>query len=154
MKKTAPAVIMALAIATLAVIGLSCSRNNAPAQSLFAAEHGQWAWLESEGGLDNELVQVDSVGYYRVLQFSQPPRAILAEFDKVDNMGFYYFDGPYTVDWETRDTTGTGDSTRVRVVHYSGGAYAPQIMNFLGSDTLVLTDLAINGYTHTYRRVF
>jgi hypothetical protein len=148
MKKTAPAVIMALAIATLVVISLGCSNNSSPAQSVFAAEHGQWVWLESEGGLNTELIQVDSVDYYRVLQFTEPPWAILAEFDKEERIGFYYFQGPYSITWETHD------SERVQVVRYSGGAYAPQIMGFLGNDTLVLTDLAVNGYTHTYLRVY
>ena len=148
MKKTTPAVLMALVIGTLAVIGMSCSRDSSPAQSAFAAEHGQWFWMESEGGLDNELVQVDSVDYYRILQFTEPPWAILAEVDKDDQMASYYFEGPYTIAWETHD------SERVRVVRYSGGAYAPQVMEFFGRDTLVLTDLAINGYTHTYLRMF
>ena len=54
MKKTTPTIILALAIATMAIIGMNCSRESAPVQSAFTAEQGAWGCLYLTAGMDNE----------------------------------------------------------------------------------------------------
>jgi len=148
MKTRAPALAATTMLLALAVIGLSCSHSGAPLQSVFVAEQGQWYWLQSVGGLNNDTVYVDSVNYYRLLQFTQSGMAYLGKINKADMQDSLYFAVPYWVEWETMD------SERVRVLHYAGGVYPSQVAEFLGRDTLILTDMAVDGYTHSYVRVF
>ncbi len=146
MKKTALALLLAMTIATLGAIGMSCSRSDTPMQSTFLAEQGIWFWLQSVGGLNNELLHVDSVSFARALVFN--PLSTV-EFWETDTSGRFTepeWEVGYTIDWEDVD------SVRKKVLRYADGIHAPQSVEFIGRDTLVLTDLIVNGYTHTYER--
>ncbi|MDH3892215.1 MAG: hypothetical protein OEV49_14145 [candidate division Zixibacteria bacterium] len=147
MKKTAPAVILALVMATLAVIGMSCSRDAAPVQSEFAAEQGVWGWLHSSGGLNNEELDVDSVSFLRVLYFTDLEVVEFYEVQKGANFIEPDYTSGYSIDWENVG------SERVKVLRYDNDIHVPQIIEFPGRDSLVLTDLKVNGYTHIYFRL-
>lgn len=147
MKKTAPAVIMALAIATLVVISLGCSSNNAPAQSVFAAEHGAWIWVQATGGMNNEELEFDSVSFYRVMNFTSVHTVEFYQILRGETFTTPDYTVGYTIEWENVG------SERVKVLHYENDFHAPQTVEFPGRDSLVLTDLVIDGYTHTYIRI-
>ena len=147
MRKTALALLLALTIATLGAIGMSCSRSDTPMQSTFLAEQGAWFWIQSFGGLNNELLHVDSVSFARALVFN-PPSTV--EFWETDTTGSFIepeWVVGYTIDWEDVD------SVRTKVLRYADGIHSPQTVEFIGRDTIILTDLIINGYTHTYFRL-
>lgn len=146
MKKTTPTVILALAIATLAVIGLSCSRNSAPIQSVFEAEYGAWGWLHAIGGMNNEELEIDSVSFPRVLYFTNLQTVEFYEIQKGEMLITPDYTVGYSIEWETVG------SEHVKVLHYENDFHVPQIIEFPGPDSLILTDLVIDGYTHTYRR--
>lgn len=160
MRKTALALLLALTIATLGAIGMSCSRSDTPMQSTFLAEQGVWFWLQSVGGLNNELLHVDSVSFARALVFN-PPSTV--EFWETDTSGSFIepeWVVGYTIDWTVdmvvQQTEGETDDTlfvRRQVLRYEGGIHAPQTVDFIGRDTLVLTDRIVHGYTHTYFRL-
>ena len=146
MRKTALALLLVMTIATLGAIGMSCSRSDAPMQSTFLAEQGVWFWLQSDGGLNNELIQLDSVSFARALVFNPLGTVEFWETEKTQGFIQPEWEVGYTIDWEDVD------SERKKVLRYAGGIHAPQSVEFIGRDTLVLTDLIVNGYTHTYER--
>lgn len=146
MKKTAPAVLMALVIAILVVVGMSCSRSSSPVQGEFAAEHGAWGWLHATGGPNNEELDIDSVSFLRVLYFTDLQTVEFYHIEKTEMFTEPDYVVGYSVEWENVD------SDRVRVLRYENNFHVPQIIEFPGRDSLVLTDLVVDGYTHTYIR--
>ena len=146
MRKTALALLLVITIATLGAIGMSCSRSDAPMQSTFLAEQGVWFWLQSVGGLNNELLLVDSVSFARALVFNPLSTVEFWETDMSGSFTEPEWEVGYTINWEDVD------SVRKRVLRYANAIHAPQSVEFIGRDTLVLTDLIVNGYTHTYER--
>ena len=146
MRKTALALLLVMTIATLGAIGMSCSRGDAPMQSTFVEEQGAWFWIQSFGGLNNELLLADSASFARAVVFNPLGTVEFWETERPGSFTEPEWEVGYTIDWEDVD------SVRKKVLRYADGIHAPQTVEFLGRDTLVLTDLIINGYTHTYER--
>ena len=147
MKKSTLVVLLLSSMVVLVVFTMSCSRGDAPMQSTFLAEQGAWFWIQSLGGLNNELLLADSASFARALVFN-PTSTV--EFWETDTSGSFVeprWEVNYTIDWEDVD------SVRKKVLRYAGGIHAPQTVDFIGRDTLILVDLIVNGYTNTYYRL-
>ncbi|MCK4460694.1 MAG: hypothetical protein KAW46_02765 [candidate division Zixibacteria bacterium] len=128
-------------------------------QSAFVAEQGAWLWIQSFGGLNDELLLADSAPFARALVFNPLGSVEFWETEWSESFVEPEWEVGYTIEWTVdtvvRQAEGeTVDSVVVRrqVLRYEGGIHAPQTIEFIGRDTLVLTDLMINGYTHTYER--
>ncbi len=147
MKRTTLAILLTLALVVMAVIGTGCSRSSSPVKSTFAAEHGTWFWLESVGGIAGTKVEVDSVDFNLYLKFTIRDTVWSVQVPKGTPPVGADFRAGYSISFETYN------SEQVKVLRYEQDVHAPQAMEFRGRDTLILTDLASDGFTHKYLRL-
>ena len=160
MKKSTLVVLLLSSMVVLVLFAMSCSRGDAPMQSTFLAEQGAWFWIQSFGGLNNELLLADSASFARALVFNPLGTVEFWETEWSESFVEPEWEVGYTIEWTVdtvvRQTEGeTVDTVEVRqqVLRYEGGIHAPQTVDFFGRDTLVLTDRIVNGYAHTYSRL-
>jgi len=148
MKTRAPAILAVTFLVALAGIGMNCSRSDTPIQSSFSGEVGVWYWLQSVGGINNDTLILGSESFLRGLYFDSKRTVEFYEWDTSEVVIDPVFRVGYTIAWENVG------AERRKVLRYEGDVHGPQTVEFMGRDTLILTDLLIDGYTHRYFRLY
>ena len=80
-------------LATLGAIGMSCSRSDTPMQSTFVEEQRQWLRLQSVDGMNDDMILVDSVDFFRSLWFTDFQTVHIDQAAK----GELFYEPDYTV---------------------------------------------------------
>ncbi len=133
-----------LPICLLLIAFVSCNQGtpNAPEISQL---HGSWQWLSSVGGIKVEHRTPQSTGHNATVTFANLDVVFFCQ-DSVLQSQFHY-----TVTKQTPYLNGP----QVYVIEYVG-ALPPenkQMVSYRGVDTLLLTDLYIDGYQSIYVRI-
>jgi hypothetical protein len=133
------------ALVLLVLIGFGNCNTGTPVASEISQLHGSWKWLQSVGGFAGETRTPESTGHTVSIVFG------------VDGKAQFYQDGiaqiryPYIVTNEKPYP----DAKDIYFVEFLG-APAPsnkQMISYKGVDTLLLADLCIDCYQHTYARI-
>jgi hypothetical protein len=104
--------------------------------------HGSWQWIKTQGGFGGIIKTPQSTGYTAKAVFQPGGIAQYFRNDTIINQFQFSI---------IKDTSGSQVSN---LLHLEGTeSYLDQRINFQGSDSLVLSDNAIDGFYNFYIRI-
>lgn len=128
---------------TLSVFIAGC-KQNMPTQAGSNQLYGSWQWIKTQGGLAGQTYTPNSTGYTAKVVFL------------VNGFAQYYRNDTLTslVKFTIVKKKLSSNDIEVELLHFNNGNFLfDQVINFQGSDSLLLSDYAADGFNYFYTRI-
>jgi hypothetical protein len=131
-------------LSTMSLFLLACSDLGDTVDPNQSALLGRWNWMKSVGGISTMVITPETAGYTQAFLFKK-------------DGGFSYLrndilcvDGRFSLSYEQSQMFINFADLRI----YSGEYFRiPKVGANITGDTVVINDLMIDGFSHTYKRI-